>query len=97
MTLTSKEVSSNRDEEICKKALTDVRGLTTQTALETNGPRRKTEFLLETYLRSKYAYDAMLIPEVDELKSIDAQEIGRLLQTVLKIKEKGITRRGQEK
>lgn len=47
-------------------------------------------------MRSKYRYNAILLPEIDQLLSNDAQVIWNPLQTMLKSKARGITKRGQE-
>lgn len=71
VTLSSKGVLSNINEYRGGKALKKTRYLTTAAGLDTKGPRGRTKYILENYLRISYTFNAFLLPNISSTQKLD--------------------------
>lgn len=87
MALTSKGIASSLNEDRERKSISKTKWLAEAAKMDTKGPRKRLSYILETYLRSAYTFNAILIPSVTSLQKLDWEIIKTLLSTLLKSKE----------
>lgn len=97
MTLTSRGIQGSKNIRRGDDAVKKARILAQAAILDKSGQKNKTRLLLDTYLRSRYLYNAILIPSLTELKHLDKSATKSFLRVLLKSMERGITERVIEK
>lgn len=65
--------------------------------MDTKGQRNRLGYILETYMRSAYTLNAIMIPSIGSLQKMDREFIKTMLRTMLKSRERGITDKGRNK
>lgn len=91
MNLTSQGLTQRRNKERCKNAMSKVQAILSSTRLGTGLPRGSTSYVMETYIRSQYMYNAILLDETEELETMDEEVCKRTFQYLLKSREGSIS------
>lgn len=76
--MTSEGLTDDRNLNRGKTALEKTAYLAAAGRIGTQAPTRKARYVLETHLRSKYLYNALLIPNLRMIKSV-GNEVDRNL------------------
>lgn len=93
MTLTSTGFLPNKNIVRGRMAMSKVQMIAGATRICDKLNKNSTNSILETYMRSRYLYNASLLNEGDKLKEIDREVCGRIFRTLMKSKEGALTRK----
>ena len=91
MSLTSKGITSDGNIERGKEVESDLPGTINLARLGPEAPCDRLKFMIETYCRSKYFHNAILIPKHDALDKLDGEICRRAAKSLLRSKERAVT------
>lgn len=90
MTLTTEGIVEKLNIERAGKAIQGAQQIAIEARLSTSTPQGRTRMLLNTYLRSSYSYNAIILENVEQITTIDREVSRKLFQCMLKSRARGI-------
>lgn len=90
MTMTSNGITENNNVNRGNKKRARTKTAAASARLNAAAPRMRKRYILETYLRSTYGFNAFLLPSTEPIRRVDREVIREMMEVLLKSKEKGI-------
>lgn len=97
MTLAGRGITPRKNLERGKAEIQGAGSLAEMTGIETDAPQSRVRFVIETYLRSTYAYNVLVLNMTKQLQETDYEVFRRIFSAMLKRKERGVATKASKK
>lgn len=97
LSLTVYGLSGRKNIEVSKDILKKAHLIIGATSVNMSSTHGRANYIMETYFRSSYLYNAVLIGDHQVLEETDNEIYRRLFRTILKTKNIGITNNGTKR